>query len=304
MAGAPRETRFPDFLGIGTTRGGSSWLYRVLSRHPDVWMPPVKEVHYFDRPNDGIRTVTLARRELLIRGRDYLIGEHKRSTGDSLWQTIRWDAHYLFGPRGLDWYRSLFRPHPGQLTGEVTPAYAILAIDRIRLIHQHNPELKAIYLLRNPIERAWSSVVNSLARKRRRNIATIAAQQVMRKAESVARSARSDYAANVRRWREAIGHERLFVGYMEEIKTDPDRLIQRICGFLGIGLPDEQVRQTMLERVNTTSKFSAPMPPEVRRRIAELLLPRIEDQAALFGGYAEMWLEDARRAVSGAPGAG
>ncbi|TVR35935.1 MAG: sulfotransferase [Spirochaetaceae bacterium] len=297
-----RETRLPDFLGIGTTRGGSSWLYRVLSRHPEVWMPPVKELHYFDRPMDGHRTVAFARRELLIRARDYLIGERKRSTADTLRQTLRWDAHYLFTPRSLHWYRNLFRPREGQLTGEVTPAYAILDSARVDAIAELMPDIKAIYILRNPIDRAWSSVVNSLARKRRRNITTIPAQQVMRKAESVSRSARSDYAANVRRWRAAIGHQRLFIGYMEEIKADPEQLMQRICGFLGIGLPDDQVRRTMLERVNTTSKFSAPMPPEVRRRVAELLLPKIEDQAALFGGYAEQWLEDARRAASGTSG--
>ena len=298
MAGAPRETRFPDFLGIGTTRGGSSWLYRVLSRHPDVWMPPVKEVHYFDRPNDGIRTVTLARRELLIRGRDYLIGEHKRSTGDSLWQTIRWDAHYLFGPRGLDWYRSLFRPHPRQLTGEVTPAYAILDTARIRLIDQHNPDLKAIYLLRNPIERAWSSVVNSLARKKRRSITTVPIERVISSAESVARQSRSDYAGNVRRWREVVGQERLFIGYMEEIRNDPNELMERICRFLGISLPDQQVRESMLERVNTTSRYGAPLPDHIRYRMAKILLPYVEDTAALLGGYAEQWLEQTRRILA------
>ncbi len=37
----------PTFLGIGSQRCGTTWLYRVLSRHPDVFMPRVKEVKYF-----------------------------------------------------------------------------------------------------------------------------------------------------------------------------------------------------------------------------------------------------------------
>ncbi len=40
---------FPTFLGIAAPRAGSTWLYELLSRHPDVGMSaPRKEVHYFD----------------------------------------------------------------------------------------------------------------------------------------------------------------------------------------------------------------------------------------------------------------
>jgi hypothetical protein len=36
----------PDFLCVGAQKGGTSWLYRELERHPDFWMPPVKELQY------------------------------------------------------------------------------------------------------------------------------------------------------------------------------------------------------------------------------------------------------------------
>ena len=289
--------RFPDFLGIGATRGGSSWLYRVLSRHPDVWMPPVKELHFFDKPREGERSVGLSHRVLLLRIRDYLTGERRRSTGDSLGATLRWDYHYLFRRRSLAWYRGLFRPHEGQITGEVTPAYAILDEAVVRRIAAANPELKALYMLRNPIDRAWSSVVNSLARKQRRSITTVPDEQVLRKVDAMTRSRRSDYAANIRTWRAVLGEERLFIGYMEEIKNDPEELIGRICRFLGICEPNEAVLHSLTEQVNTTRKFGAPMSPEIRRRLAEGLLPKIEDAAQLLGGYAEHWLADARKTL-------
>jgi hypothetical protein len=38
----------PDFLCVGAQKGGTSWLYRQLERHPDFWMPPVKEFHYLN----------------------------------------------------------------------------------------------------------------------------------------------------------------------------------------------------------------------------------------------------------------
>jgi hypothetical protein len=38
----------PNFLCIGTQRSGSTWLYKCLSEHPDVFLPTVKEVSFFD----------------------------------------------------------------------------------------------------------------------------------------------------------------------------------------------------------------------------------------------------------------
>ena len=38
---------YPQFLCIGAQRSGTTWLYRNLSKHPAVWMPPHKELHYF-----------------------------------------------------------------------------------------------------------------------------------------------------------------------------------------------------------------------------------------------------------------
>ena len=43
------ETARPDFLCIGAQKAGTGWLYEQLREHPDFWMPPLKELHYFDR---------------------------------------------------------------------------------------------------------------------------------------------------------------------------------------------------------------------------------------------------------------
>ena len=39
---------FPDFIGIGAQKAGTTWLHRNLQAHPQIYMPR-KEVHYFDR---------------------------------------------------------------------------------------------------------------------------------------------------------------------------------------------------------------------------------------------------------------
>ena len=40
--------RFPDFFVIGPQRTGTTWLYRQLSLHPEVFIPTQKEIRYFN----------------------------------------------------------------------------------------------------------------------------------------------------------------------------------------------------------------------------------------------------------------
>src|SRR3989449_8722430 len=46
---SPSRGAGPDFLCIGAHKGGTTWLYQQLDSHPDFWMPPFKELHYFDQ---------------------------------------------------------------------------------------------------------------------------------------------------------------------------------------------------------------------------------------------------------------
>ena len=41
------------FLGIGAARSGTTWLHENLRHHPQVWVPPAKELHYFDLLRHG-----------------------------------------------------------------------------------------------------------------------------------------------------------------------------------------------------------------------------------------------------------
>lgn len=41
--------RHPDFLFIGPDKTGSSWLYELLRRHPQCFVPECKDIYFFDR---------------------------------------------------------------------------------------------------------------------------------------------------------------------------------------------------------------------------------------------------------------
>ncbi len=41
--------RFPNFIYVGANKAGSTWLYDVLARHPDVYMAPGKGLYFFSK---------------------------------------------------------------------------------------------------------------------------------------------------------------------------------------------------------------------------------------------------------------
>ena len=112
---------YPDFLGIGAQKAGTTWLGRNLQAHPEVWMPRVKEVHYFDEKIHESRNTTLRlvrrifgasganrrwRRQVRRRARKHL---RRFSRKD-----FSWDLNYYVGVPSDGWYASLFEPGKGR----------------------------------------------------------------------------------------------------------------------------------------------------------------------------------------------
>lgn len=42
----------PNFLYIGIARAGSTWLFDMLRKHPEIYVPPAKDIYYFDQYYD------------------------------------------------------------------------------------------------------------------------------------------------------------------------------------------------------------------------------------------------------------
>ena len=63
----------PDFVIIGTQRGGTTSLYRYLTEHPDVGSALRKEVHFFDRHYEKGMNWYLA--HFPVRGEVLVVGE-------------------------------------------------------------------------------------------------------------------------------------------------------------------------------------------------------------------------------------
>jgi hypothetical protein len=44
-----RKAIKPDFLFVGAAKCGSTWFFKALEAHPQVFVPPAKDIYYFDQ---------------------------------------------------------------------------------------------------------------------------------------------------------------------------------------------------------------------------------------------------------------
>jgi|GEM_PF-2147371 len=168
----------------------------------------------------------------------------------------------------LAWYLSHFKEAGRRLKSEASPNYALLPSSTIRLIHELRPDLKLIYLMRDPVDRAWSQ-----ARwDHRLRIGTFAALQTDtdQVADSMWRACFlnpshvlfGDYLGQLQRWLEVFDRSQVFVGFSEQIQSSPRELLNAICKFLGVDTKHEFDAAGLSERVNAGE--SRPLTGELR----------------------------------------
>lgn len=119
----------PDFLVIGAAKSGTSALYYQLAAHPEIFMSPVKEPNFFALRN---------------------LGANFKGPGDG--DTI--NRRSVTTPED---YQRLFSRRAGErVAGEASTLYLYSpqAPAEIRRLH---PGMKLIAVLRNPVDRAFSS---------------------------------------------------------------------------------------------------------------------------------------------------
>ena len=65
-----------------------------------------------------------------------------------------------------DWYVSLFADRGGKkVAGEVTPEYALIGISGLKHLKRLAPDARIIFIMRNPVTRAWSQLLHLSNRK-------------------------------------------------------------------------------------------------------------------------------------------
>ena len=228
-------------------------------------------------------------------GAPRVVGAAPRAAGHAA--AAAWCLRYALLPRTDRWYAALFRPGPGQISGDITPYYANLGEARVARIHALLPRAKIIYLLRSPVERLWSEA-GMAARRGGGSLAAADAEPLRAYFRARAAARLTDYVANHRTWRRFYPEEQMHVGFFDELAGDARTFLRRICRFLGIDDSDAAIAADA-EAVRNPGREPA-IPAEWARFLAELLGPQIEALHAHFAHpCTARWLADARDHAAG-----
>lgn len=199
-----------DFLIVGTQKGGTTALASFLGQHPQIFMPQTKEVHFFDRTCEYLDT----------------------STG-----LPRYNAYHA--------RFKVARSH--QLWGEATPIYMFLPVAAAR-IHDYHPGIKLIFLLRNPVERAFSQYKMERGRNWERWPFALAAALEFPRVRLLcgdpdnARDAirvhtylsRGFYSHQIERFLRQFPRENCLFLKSEELLAEHDRVLRQVFNFLQV----------------------------------------------------------------------
>jgi len=292
---------YPDFIGIGAQKAGTTWLHRNLQDHPDIWMPR-KEVHYFDRKirdrSNGLQRLVGKRpsdRQWRGQFKHWLTVNvlKKRPTVE----TLRWGFGYFMRPYDDGWYGSVFEPKHGRVAGEITPAYSTLGEDMVAHVHDLVPEAKIIFMIRNPIERAWSHTVMSFDKVEKGSVESASEEALLAKFDRRSTALLTDYQRTFEIWQKFYPEERFFVGFLEDVHFFPEDLLRRLCEFLGVDASYKPGSAT--KKIHSRSADT--MPTRLASHLARSYRDELEKLSGRFGGYASFWLYCAERLISDPP---
>ena len=298
---------FPTFLCIGAQRSGTTWLHYNLKEHPEVWMPSIKEIHYFDEKEifDSLplpESIGYKYRRCKTRWRFILKDIKKRSQLFDL-ETLRWYISYLslsFGSRSDEWYASLFETGAGKKIGEITPEYGPLSSESVAHIHKLMPDAKIIFLMRNPMQRAWSAILREI-RNEKWALELVPEAKFIKHFNSNKSKVKSSYSQIIETWKSYYPEEQVFIAFFEEIIDHPEELLLRIFEFIGLEASSKHISAQMAKKKHNASSSTGtipdnlPIPDKFGKHLAGIYYDEIEHLHKNFGGYASNWLEDANR---------
>ncbi len=297
---------YPSFLGIGAQKAGTSWLHSMLSLHDELWLPHLKELHYFDRKfpikESGLRSTIRPDRAALtkhVSKRFRHLNSAKLIERLSIrrWADLLWESRYLLGNWTDEWYASLFEPAHGRVAGEITPAYSCLSEPAIAHIHSLMPDARLIFLMRDPIERAWSHARMDLVRSTGREMNLVTEANFIEHIDSPGSRLRGNYIGTVSRWSRYYPSTQLFVGYYDEITACPADLLLRIFRFLGVTAADHNIPRSALRR-RINEGVQAPIPRAIHRHLARTYVDDLRSLAQQYPGYPQAWLSNCEQALN------
>ena len=300
----------PDFFLVGAPKSGTTAIDSYLGEHPEVFMCPRKETHFFARD----------------------LAAHYRTRYTTEQYLSLFDGAGPAGARRVGessvWY--LYSQVAADAIAEFEPRARIVImlrnpVDMIHSFHSHS-----VYMGREPVE----DFERAVALDEQREAGLAEAMFVPTSYRAAVR-----YPEQVERYLDRFGRDRVHVTLFEDFAADPAREFRELCRFLGVAddftpslrvinasrrarnpilqrltrRPPERLRSAVrmvssrglrnrvhlrLVKANTAEQRREPMSAECRARLERELAPEVERLSALLDSDLSAWSASGREGRS------
>lgn len=275
----------PDFVCIGAQKGGTTWLYENLSKHPEVWMPPVKEIHYFNR--------LCVNKQLLG---DWSVphpndlSRYYHSLIKLKFKDLRWMSNYYEYSMASERYLELFsEKYTGKyISGDVTPAYSTLEENGVSFASKVlDKNVPIFFIMRNPIYRTWS-VLKMLLRYRKINVEDVSNDEIMSMLQQPKILLGSEYTKIITLWKKHFANFHILT--FDELCESPRELLTKVSNIIDVS--DKWDEDTINKRVWADDK-KTPMPASILKLLTEQYTAEIQALDKIVDFDCEKnWLEN------------
>lgn len=265
-------------LGLGAQKAGTTWLHDYLITLDGVDMGFLKEYHVFDarhRSDDSRRKADLVAKAQRLLSRSDV--DFTRKPHFWTYLAMLADSENYFN------YFSGVLCQPGTfVTGDITPSYSMLGAQELHMIRNalelRGVNCKAIFLMRDPVERLWSA---ARMRRRERPQAADAPEDhmVLHALKRGGFAGRTRYEKSLAAMDAAFGPEDCLTCFYETLFQEQE--VRRICAFLGL----EYRVPEFDKRVNVSQK-TVPLSEDTCRIVAQHFAPTYQAVAQRFGAEA------------------
>jgi hypothetical protein len=247
----------PNFLIIGSQSAGTTSVYNYLKQHPQMYVSPIKETHFF--VHDG--------------------------------QNLELLRHLTPGITSLAAYQALFQDvSEHKAIGEASPLYLVDPHAAARIRH-YLPEAKLIAILRDPAERAYTAYWMRVRDGRENRSFEQAIDEEMRGLDVALRGyvRWGFYATHLKTYLALFDRAQLAICLFDDLRADPAEFMRELFRFLEVDdafTPDTSVRYNA-----SGSSRSKLLQPLFRKSALTRILRRVLPQplSRRAASFQERW---------------
>ena len=217
----------PNFFVVGAAKAGTTSIHYYLDQHPEIYMSPIKEPHYFSKD---------------IRCKNFTQHDYIKSCLDIekyLSNKVLEKKHIAFIENEID-YLALFRDVNQEVRiGEISNGYLFSKV-AAKEIFEFNPNAKIIIVLREPIERAFSHWIMDL---RGRNVCRKSFLDAIKEDQSTEDKGwgvthlyveLGQYYAQVKRYLDVFPRNQVLIMTYDDFKINSETFYNQLFSFLEV----------------------------------------------------------------------